>query len=438
MVNTDCIDKDLRHIWHPCMQMKDFELSPPLIVNKAKGSYLYTDQGILIDAISSWWCKSLGHGHPAIQDAIKKQMERFEQVIAANTTHPALAELGEQLALLSGKQHSFFASDGSSAVEIALKLALHACQLKGDTKKRDFIALKNAYHGETLGTLGVSDLGIYKQPYEGFGPRCHFLQTIPYVRDTSDPLWLDSNTYWNETQDTLETLKSTACAIIVEPIIQGAGGMLCYSADFLSKLAAWAKENEIFLIVDEIMTGMCRSGEWFAFQHANIEPDMICLSKGLTAGAIPLSCVLIDHAIYQLFYQDYNKGNSFLHSHTHSANALGVSAALATIDTMRHEDMAAQARKLGNLMYALLRDIAAATGKLANVRSIGAMAAADLVPGSTHERPGFYFYQQALTQGALMRPLDNALYWLPPLNSDEETIVKLAEITLNSIHALYR
>ncbi|KTD51547.1 adenosylmethionine-8-amino-7-oxononanoate aminotransferase [Legionella quinlivanii] len=438
MVNIDCIDKDLRHIWHPCMQMKDFEQSRPVVVNNAKGSYLYTDKGVLIDAISSWWCKSLGHRHPAIQSAIKKQLEQFEQVIAANTTHPALAELGEQLAFLSGKQHSFFASDGSSAVEIALKLALHTSQLKGNHEKRDFIALKNAYHGETLGALGVSDLGIYKQPYEGIGPRCHFIESIPYVNHSKDPLWTDCSGYWDKTLDSLESLKSTACAIIVEPIIQGAGGMLCYSADFLLKLAQWAKANNIYLIADEIMTGMCRTGEWFAFQHAGIQPDMICLSKGLTGGTIPLSCVLIDDEIYQLFYHDYEKGRSFLHSHTHSANAIGVAAALAAIKTMQLEKTEQQATRLGHMMHSLFKEIADKTNKLHNVRSIGAMVAAELVPNPKHSRTGFYFYQQALKRGALLRPMGDTIYWLPPLNSDDETIVKLAEITLNSIYATYR
>ncbi|KTC98193.1 adenosylmethionine-8-amino-7-oxononanoate aminotransferase [Legionella erythra] len=437
MVNiTQVIAKDLNHIWHPCMQMKDFETYPPLVIHEAKGSYLYTDQGRLIDGISSWWCKSLGHGHPAIVEAIKQQLKSFEQVIAANTTHPLLAEFGEKIADITHKQHVFFASDGSSAVEIAMKLALHAMQIRGETHRRQFIALSHAYHGETLATISVSDLGLYKKPYAGYGVQCHFIQDIPYVQGNLDPLWHDCEKAWQTILPQLETIKDQACAVIVEPLVQGAGGMLCYSADFLNKLARWAKDNGLYFIADEIMTGMGRTGQWLACQWADVEPDLVCLSKGLTAGALPLSCVAIDHSIYTLFYDEYDKGKSFLHSHTHSGNALAVSAALATIKVMETEGINEQARVLGELMHSLMLEIAETTGKLSRVRSLGAIAAADMeaLPG---QRISFRFYQEACQRGALLRPLGNTLYWLPPLNADEKTIRQLAEITLNSLYGVY-
>lgn len=435
MVNHTLIEKDLKHIWHPCTQMKDLQQTPPLVVNHAKGSYLYTDQGPIIDALSSWWCKSLGHGHPAIIAAIKEQLDRFEHVISANTTHPLLVELGEKLAAMSQKQHVFFASDGSSAVEIAMKLALHANQLKG-SPRNEFIALQNSYHGETLGTLSVSDLGIYKKPYIGYGVKCHFLQAIPYVSNSNEFLWHNADFHWPQIKLALEKIKNKACALIVEPIIQGAGGMRCYSADFLKKLATWAKENDIYLIADEIMTGLGRTGQWLACHHADIQPDLICLSKGLTAGTMPLSCVLIDKPIYDLFYDDYEKGKSFLHSHTYSGHALAVSAALATIKVIETENMNEQAQKLGRFMQQQFQELAAITGKLNHIRSVGAMVAADL-PVRKNKRVGYQLYQEALKRGALLRPLGNTLYWLPPLNTDQQTIENLAEITLNSIRAVY-
>lgn len=436
MVNhTQLIERDLKHIWHPCTQMKDLQQSPPLIVSHAKGSYLYTDQGPIIDALSSWWCKSLGHGHPAIIAAIKEQLDRFEHVISANTTHPLLVELGEKLTSLSKKQHVFFASDGSSAVEIAIKLALHASQLKG-SQRNEFIALQNSYHGETLGTLSVSDLGIYKEPYKGYGVKCHFVQGIPYVSNSNEFLWHNADYHWPQIKLELEKIKNKACALIVEPIIQGAGGMRCYSADFLKKLAHWAKENDIYLIADEIMTGLGRTGQWLACHHADIQPDLICLSKGLTGGTMPLSCVLIDKPIYDLFYDDYEKGKSFLHSHTYSGHALAISAALATIKIIEEENMNEQAQKLGRFMQQQFQELAAITGKLNHIRSVGAMVAADL-PARKNKRVGFQLYQEALKRGALLRPLGNTLYWLPPLNTDQQTIENLAEITLNSIRAVY-
>ncbi|MBA2652231.1 MAG: adenosylmethionine--8-amino-7-oxononanoate transaminase [Tatlockia sp.] len=430
------IEKDLRHIWHPCTQMKDFEHCPPLIVNQAKGSYLYTDKGRLIDAGSSWWCKSLGHGHPAVIAAIKEQLDSFEHVIAANTTHAKLAEFGEKMMEISGRQHVFFASDGSCAVEIAMKLALHANQLKGKHRRNEFISLQNSYHGETFGALSVSDLGLFKKPYEGYGVKCHFLDNLPYVTDTSDPLWADADSYWPTVLEKLEQIKENACALIVEPIIQGANGMRCYSADFLKKLALWAKENDVYFIADEIMTGMGRTGKWLASHHAKVDADLICISKGLTSGSVPLSCVLIDHPIYDLFYDDYDKGKSFLHSHTFSGNALAISAALATIKVMEDENINEKAKKLGLLMQGHFQQIAKLSGKLTNVRSMGAMVAADLIDNGT-KRLGYQLYQEALKRGALIRPLDKTLYWLPPLNIENQTIGNLAEITLNSIRAIY-
>jgi adenosylmethionine-8-amino-7-oxononanoate aminotransferase len=234
----------------------------------------------------------------------------------------------------------------------------------------------------------------------------------------------------------LEPVKHTACAVIVEPIVQGAGGMLCYSADFLRRLANWSKANGIYFIADEIMTGLGRTGKWLASHHADIEPDMICLSKGLTSGTLPLSCVLIDHAIYQLFYHDYRQGKSFLHSHTYGGNALGVSAALATIKVMHAMGIHHQAEELGQMMREYFINIAQESGVIENVRSMGAIVAGDLV---THKiaRPGYRIAQEAIKQGALLRPMGKVLYWLPPLTTDAKTIEKLAEITLNSIKAVY-
>jgi adenosylmethionine-8-amino-7-oxononanoate aminotransferase len=261
MSDTESLIKtDLKHIWHPCSHMKDFEQFPPVIVHQAKGAYLYTNQGPIIDAISSWWCKSLGHGHPAVLSAIEKQLQQFEHVIGANTTHPKLVSLAEKLSEITGNQHVFFASDGSCAIEIAIKLAIHAQQLKGNSDRTQVISLENGYHGETIGALSVSDLGLYKQAFQTWTKPSPILTSIPYVNDETDPLWHDCETQWHVVQKQLEAYQSSACAIIVEPLIQGANGMRCYSADFLTRLAQFAKQNDIYFIADEIMTGMCRTG----------------------------------------------------------------------------------------------------------------------------------------------------------------------------------
>ncbi len=437
MVNHDeLFRQDLKHVWHPCTQMKDFEQHPPLVVHEAKGSYLYTDRGPIIDAISSWWCKSLGHGFPAVTEAINKQLKCFEHVIGADTTYPAMVELAQNLAEISSLQHVFFASDGSSAVEIAMKLALHGAQRQGYTTRNQFIALQNSYHGETLATLSISDLGLYKKPFTGFGPECHFLQQVPYVANLDEPLSHNCEHVWPLIKKQLEAVKAKVCAIIVEPIIQGAGGMRCYSADFLRRLNSWAKENNIYLIADEIMTGLGRTGKWLACHHAGIVPDMICLSKGLTSGALPLSCVLIDNPIYELFY-NVSSENSFLHSHTYSGNPLAVSAALATIKVMRSENINQQAEELSTCMLKHFSAIAEQTGKITNIRSVGAIVAGDL-ENIESQHISSQIRHAALSRGALLRPLGNTLYWLPPLTTDTETIEKLAEITLHSIKDVYK
>ncbi len=417
--------------------MKDFEQCLPLVVEKAEGSFLFTDKGPIIDAISSWWCKPLGHRHPSVIAAIHKQLDKFEHVIAANTTHEPLVLLGEKLTKIARKEHVLFASDGSSAVEISLKLALHAKQRKGQNNKNEFISLANSYHGETLGALSVSDLGIYKKPYAQLSLTCHFLNDIPYVSGETDPLWTDASDYWRQSLKKLELLKANVCAIIVEPIVQGAGGMRCYSADYLKRLSLWAHENDIYLIADEIMTGLGRTGTWLACQHADVNPDMICLSKGLTAGSLPLSCVLINEEIFDLFYDDYRKGTSFLHSHTHSANALAVCAALATLEVMEQENYCEKAKRLQRSLLENFNRVASLTGKLTNIRSVGAIIAGDLLP-IEGRRMGFELYQNALENGALLRPIENTVYWLPPLNTRNETIVNLAQITLHSINTIYR
>lgn len=433
---NNLIAKDLQHVWHPCSQMKEFEQYPPFIVEKAQGSYLYTNKGRLIDGISSWWCKSLGHGHPKVIAAINDQLTCFEHVISANSTHPKAAALAEQLSELTKKQHVFFASDGSSAVEIAMKLCIHAMNNRGLTHKKEFIALHNGYHGETLGAMSVSDLGLYNAPYQGFGVSCHFVQP-PYVQDMNDPLWDDCQQHWLLIERKLNNIKENVCALILEPIVQGAGGMLCYSRDFLSRIAQWAKANDIYLISDEIMTGIGRCGTWLAAEHAQVEADIICLSKGLTSGSIPFSCVMIDHAIFDLFYADYHQGTSFLHSHTYSGNPLAISAAIATINAIKEEKVLSHVDQLSQSMFEHLKEVAQISGVLTHVRGIGALVAADLVHHDPHTI-GNLVYQKALERGALIRPMGNVLYWLPPLNTDLSIISQLAEITLNSIKEAYR
>lgn len=432
------IQRDLQHIWHPCGQMKDYAQFPPLEVVKASGSYLELKNGKkIIDAISSWWCKSLGHNHPRLKKALFAQAELFEHVILANTTNEVIVQFAEKLVQLAPSlPKMLFASDGSSVIEMALKMSLQARKLQGETHRTQFIALGNSFHGETIGAMSVSDVGMYRDPYRELLFQSQFLSPLPYVSGTNDPRWQDCAEEWALLEKKLAPWAEQTTAIIVEPILQGAGHMKMYSQDCLRRLRQWSQKHDIHLIADEILTGLGRTGTMFAYQHAGIEPDFLCLGKGLTAGWIPFSVLLTQDRIYDLFYDDYQKGKSFLHSHTFSGNALAASIALEVLNILQEEKMCEKAQQLGVAMEQALLSIAANTGQLTNVRMLGAVVAAEIKCDDPTRRLGFEFYQKALANGAFIRPLGNTLYWLPPLNMDEETLQELQRITEKTLQHL--
>lgn len=430
------VERDLKHIWHPCSQMKDYEQFQPVVIKKARGSYIELLNGQkIIDAISSWWCKSLGHNHPRLKQALLKQLNQFEHVILANTTHETIIQLAEKiLATTKSLKKIFFASDGSSAVEIALKMSTHARLIKGETPRTHFLALSNSYHGETLGAMSVSDLGLYREPYKNLLFPCQFISEIPYVQTKNDPAWFDCNDIWHRTLQQLEPFAESATAIIIEPIVQAAGNMKIISQDFIRRISVWAKKNNVHLIADEIMTGVGRTGTLFACEHAGIEPDFMCLSKGLTSGWLPFSVMLTSNAIYDLFYDDYRSGKSFLHSHTFSGNALACSIALETLNIMEEENIYHKVAALELQLLQYMHEIEKNTGRITNVRGIGGLVAADLIVKDNQQRAGFELFKNALKNGALLRPIGNTIYWLPPLNVEAETLDQLKDITQQSIN----
>ncbi|MEK6733837.1 MAG: adenosylmethionine--8-amino-7-oxononanoate transaminase [Pseudomonadota bacterium] len=420
------IEKSLKHIWYPAAQMEDYQIFKPQHIKKAYGSYIEMSDGRrVIDAISSWWCKSLGHCHPRLQQALIEQMSKFEHVMQPHMTHETIANLSEKLSGLTNTlSKSFYASDGSTAVEIALKMSLHAQQNQGHLKRSKFIALTNGYHGETIACLSVSDLGKYNKPYKDLLFKANFIPNIPYVLNQEDLLWEDCNDIWQKTKSFLDQHKDELAAIIIEPIVQGAGGMKIYSQDFLKQLRSWTLKNGVYLIADEIMTGLGRTGKMLACEHSNIEADFLCLSKGLTSGMLPLSVCLTSQKIYDIFYEK----DPFLHSNTHYGNALAASVALEVLKIFEEEDIVNKAASLN--MASMMEEIAKSTGLLTNIRSIGAIIAGDLI-----DIDSFKLYKQAMKNGAILRPMGNCLYWLPPLNISQDTLNELAEITQRSLLA---
>lgn len=427
------IEQDLRYIWHPSSQMKDYETLPPIVIKRAQGVWLELADGRqVLDAIASWWCKSLGHGHPQVTQAIERQLATFEHVILANTTHELLVNFAQELAAWTAPLTKFFfASDGACAVEIALKMSLHAQAIRGYPQRQRFLALRNGYHGDTIGTMSITDLPIYTRDY---GPLLFAADFIapPYVDSMADPVWLDASDHWQHVLPQLTALEDQLAAIVFEPIVQGAGGMRVYSADFLRRLASWARERNIYLIADEIMTGLYRTGTPLACQHADFMPDFLCLSKGLTSGSLPLSVMATHASIYDLFYADYAAGKNFLHSHTYAGNPLALAAALATLQCLGTPEMRRHISLLGQQLMTAMRWVADTTGCLQAVRHIGAIVAADL-RSSSQPRIGFKVYQAAIAAGVLLRPIGDTVYWLPPLTMTQTEVDQLAERTCKAV-----
>ncbi len=434
---TSILDKDLQHFWHPCSQMKDYEDFSPLIIKKALGSYLELDNGKkVIDAISSWWCKSLGHRHPRLQSAIINQISNFEHVISANTTNEVIVDLSEKLAqIVPPLNKVFYAGDGSSSVEIAMKISLQSRHITKEINRTHFIGLENGYHGDTTGAMSVSDVGIFKDPYKSILFETTLIKGIPYVSGKNDPLWKDCSSHWQKIKKQLEPLSKKTTALILEPIVQGAGGIKVYSPDFIRRLRKWTEENNIHLIADEIMTGIGRTGKMLACEHAGVIPDLACVSKGLTSGWLPFSAVLIHENIYNLFYDDYKLGKNFLHSHTYSGNVLGARLALETLRIIEEEKILDRVETLEKILLQNMIQVSEITGKLTNIRNLGGIVAADIV-GNQSERLGFKLFKIASELGALLRPIENTIYWLPPLNIEENTLEELKEITVSSLKKL--
>ncbi|MEO0588168.1 MAG: aminotransferase class III-fold pyridoxal phosphate-dependent enzyme, partial [Planctomycetota bacterium] len=409
-------ERDLAVLWHPCAQMRDYRSFPPLPVVAAEGAYLHLDDGRkLLDCFSSWWCKSLGHRHPAVAAAIADQLDRFEHVVLANTTNEPVVRLCETvLERANGSADHFtkvfLADNGSTAVEVALKMALQAQHQLGRTRRTHFIALENAYHGETTGCLSVTDLPLYAAPYDPIRFPCTFLKGVPYRSGPSDPRWLDASDEWPAIEAQLAPLADTAAAVIVEPVMQGAGGMLLYSPDLLARLRQWCDAHDVYLIADEIAAGTYRLGRFLATTFAHdratgepVLPDFACLSKGLTAGTLPLSAVLTTQPVYDIFEAEYHTYRAFMHSNTYTGNALAVAAANAALGVYTDEAIPVRVDRLTTELAGRLHDVAdrinAAGLRIAcrKVRGLGGMAALNLVqadrsPLPAEDRTGYAVY----------------------------------------------
>lgn len=424
-------EKDLEHIWHPCSQMKDYEELPPIVIDHAKGMYLYDIHGKkYMDVISSWWCNLFGHCNERINNALKNQVGNLEHVVFANFSHKPAIELCERLCevLPKGLNKFTFTDNGSSAIEAALKLSFQYHYQTGQKQRKTFMALKNAYHGETVGALSVSGMDLYARIYEPMlfdvvridGPDCYRCK-YGKCRENCHAECFE------EVKGAFKKYGDITCGFLVEPLVQGAAGMKMYSPEFLKKLRKECNEYNVHLIADEIAIGYGRSGKMFACDYAEISPDIMCVSKGLTGGYLPMAICISTDKIYNAFYADYNEGKAFMHSHTYSGNALACSVAVEVLKILKEENIlekSADKRKyFKDLVYNTFKDYKYA----GDIRSQGLINAIELVEDrdskksfDPKKRIGYEIYKRALDKGLLLRPIGDILYFNPPLTIEKD------------------
>lgn len=408
---------DLRHIWHPCTQMHDHEEILPLIpIQRAKGIYLYDFEGkSYMDCISSWWVNLFGHCNEYISQKLHAQAQELEHLILAGFSHKPIIELASRLCgrLDSKLQKCFFADNGSSAIEVALKMAYHAKVLENPNLAKGnplFISLQNSYHGETLGALSVGDVGIYKDIYEPI-----LLKT----RKVKSP-----NPNEQEALHDLESVLDShpdIIAFIIEPLVQCAGGMQMHSANFVKNATLACQKRGVYVIFDEIAVGFGRVGSMFAYQQCGVVPDFLCLSKGISGGYLPLSVVVTSDEVYEKFYAPYQQSHrAFLHSHSYTGNALACACACAVLDIFDSQNVLQNNANLSAYIWEQARELKN-FDCVANVRQRGMIFAFDLV-GFEGERKGVEVYNKALAKGLLLRPLGNTIYLMPPFIITKEQI----------------
>ncbi len=435
-------ERDLAVLWHPTTQMKDHESLPLLPVRKASGVWLEDmEGGRYLDAISSWWVNLFGHAHPAISERVAEQAHQLEHVILAGATHPGAVELAERLVAITppGLDRVFYADSGSSAVEIALKMSFHYWCNQGEHQRKRFVTLTNSYHGETLGTLSVGDAGLFKKTYEPL-----LLESIlapsPDCFGLPPEAWDDhAATRLEELAVLLERHSQEVCAIIIEPLVQCAGGMRMYPPSWLSGLRRLCDRFGIHLIADEIAVGFGRTGTMFACEQANITPDFMCLSKGLTGGYLPMSAVMTRESIYQAFYDEYTSLRGFLHSHSYTGNALACAAALATLDVFDEQPWLERNRETARLMRAAVESLTDHP-HVGEIRQCGMILAMEMVEDRAsmkvydwRERRGMTVYRHALENGVLLRPIGNVVYFMPPYVIDAGGIELMARVASEGI-----
>lgn len=442
---------DKNHIWHPFTQMKDYETLNPPVIQKARGLFLYDTEGNrYYDTISSWWTNLLGHGNKKIRKAVAKQMKTLDHVNFSGFTHPAAAGLVEELKpLLPASLSRFFFSDnGSTAVEVALKTAFQYFQNQGQTQKTRFAFLSNSYHGDTLGAVSVGGVETFHELYrpllfESFkaeGPHCPSCphKKSPFTQNARQT-GCEMQCFASMEQILNQNLNQIA-AVVLEPLLQGSGGMLIYPPAYLKKLKALCEKLNILLIFDEVATGFGRTGTLFALEQAGVAPDILCLSKGITGGTLPLGLTVCSEKIYEAFYDDYSAGKTFYHGHSYTANPVICSAAIATLKQLKKKNLPLSAEAEQSYFHETLMQTFQEKEWIADIRYLGFIAAVDVVKSrkqnqsfAPEKRMGFKIFLEGLKHGVVLRPLGDTHYWYLPLTVKQKDLKEIFKRSLKAM-----
>jgi len=437
------VKKDLKYNWHPYTQMKDCQKYPPLLIEKAKGIRLYDNKGnVYYDTISSWWCNIHGHNHPKIRQAINNQLKKLDHTLFAGFTHKPAIELAEELVTIAPKNLNkvFYSDNGSTAVEVALKMSFQYWQNIGDKKKTKFLSLDHAYHGDTIGAMSIGGVDLFNKVFTPLFFKS-FKASTPYCYRC--PVGKNKDSCNIECIKSLEKIlkenSSQIAALILEPLIMAAGGMIIYPVRFLRKAASLAKKYNVHLMLDEVATGFGRTAKMFACEHAQVSPDFMCLSKGITSGTLPLAVTLTTDKIYKAFYADYEKKKTFYHGHTYTANPISCSAAIASLKIFKEEKSLERAKKVSEILAKGLEKFRELE-IVGDIRRMGVVAALELVKNkktkqafSLGEEIGKKIYQRGLKQGLILRPLGGIIYLFLPLSVREVQLDTILDKTYRII-----
>ncbi|MBT3509755.1 MAG: adenosylmethionine--8-amino-7-oxononanoate transaminase [Nitrospina sp.] len=442
--NQSELIRDLHHVWHPCTQHKDYETTPPILIERAEGIYLQDRQGNrYMDVIASWWVNLFGHNHPRLNKALTQQLEKMAHVMFAGITHQPAIDLADSLVALSpsGLEKVFFSDNGSTAVEVALKMSLQYWQEKGESQKVQFAYLKGGYHGETLGALSVCGLEIFRGKFEKVlpshlpveGPDCfrcpYGLQRESCNAECFEPM-----------EKALGENSDTLAGVIVEPLVQGAAGMMMYPPIYLKKLQTVCESLGIHMIFDEIAVAFGRTGSLFVCGAHDLRPTFLCLSKGITSGYLPLSATLTTDEIYSAFYGEYDDMKLFIHSHSYSANPLACAVANETLKMLTENNFLESLKPKIATLKECGKQFEGLNGEF---RQTGMIAAVELVKNNKERHPfekriGYQVFLEGLKRGLFMRPLGDVVYFIPPLVISEAEIETMLNTAHDCINAVLR